>query len=99
MNEKNLTPFKKGQCGNPNGRPKKLPSLDKLLSDVFGEAELEKMLKAIYTKALKGDTRAAEIILDRGYGKPKQSLQIETEETVKTFVIKPASDRKGNNSK
>ena len=29
--------FKKGQTGNPNGRPRKLPELDKLLADVLGE--------------------------------------------------------------
>ena len=31
------TEFKPGQSGNPNGRPKKLPELDKLLADVLGE--------------------------------------------------------------
>ena len=71
--------FKKGQTGNPNGRPKKLPDLDKLLADVFGDGEMEKVLKAIYARALKGDTRAAEIILERGYGKVKQDLGIDAE--------------------
>jgi hypothetical protein len=36
-NEENLKPFKKGQSGNPEGRPKKIPEIDKLLADVLGE--------------------------------------------------------------
>lgn len=98
MKTDNLKPFKPGQSGNYNGRPKKLPNLDKLLADVFGENELEKLLKAVYAKAMKGDTRAAEIILDRGYGKPKQHISLESEEPIKSFTIKTASD-KGTDSK
>ena len=36
-NIKNLKPFKKGETGNPNGRPPKLPDIDVLLADVLGE--------------------------------------------------------------
>jgi len=71
--------WKKGESGNPNGRPRKLPELDKLLADVLGEEKDgisagEVILKAIRAKAAKGDVRAAELLLDRAYGKPKQSL-------------------------
>lgn len=73
--------FKKGKTGNPNGRPKKLPELDKLLADVLGEEKdgitaAEAILKALRAKATKGDIRAAEVLLDRGYGKAKQSMDI-----------------------
>lgn len=73
--------FKKGQSGNPNGRPKKLPELDKLLADVLGEEKDgitagEAILKALRAKAAKGDVRAAEVLLDRAYGKPKQHTDI-----------------------
>lgn len=91
-----LKPFKPGQSGNPNGRPKKLPEIDKLLADVLGEdgenSEAKAILKALLTKAKKGDTRAAEILLDRAYGKPKQPIAIEGE-PIKSFVIKRASER------
>ena len=79
----NLKPFKKGQSGNPNGRPKKLPELDKLLADVLGEEKdgvtaAEVILKALRAKAAKGDIRAAEVLLDRAFGKAKQHLDLST---------------------
>lgn len=74
--------FKKGESGNPNGRPKKLPELDKLLADVLGEEKdgttaAEAILKALRAKATKGDIRAAEVLLERAYGKAKQNIDIE----------------------
>ena len=73
--------FKKGQSGNPNGRPKKLPHLDELLSSILGEEKdgitaAEAILKALRAKAAKGDIRAAEVLLDRAYGKSKQTMDI-----------------------
>lgn len=61
------------------GRPKKLPELHVLLADVLGEEKdgisaAEAILKSIRAKAAKGDVRAAELLLDRAYGKPKQSI-------------------------
>ena len=85
----NNKPFKKGQSGNPNGRPKKLPELDKLLADVLGEEKdgvtaAEAILRVLRAKAAKGDLRAAEILLDRGYGKPKQAVDMSA--TVRQFT-------------
>lgn len=73
--------FKKGESGNPNGRPKKLPELDKLLADVLGEEKdgttaAEAILKALRAKATKGDIRAAEVLLERGWGKVKQHMDV-----------------------
>lgn len=73
--------FKKGQTGNPNGRPKKLPELDKLLADVLGEEKdgieaAKVILMALRAKAAKGDVRAAEVLLDRAYGKVKQTMDV-----------------------
>ena len=77
----NSKPFKKGQSGNPNGRPKKLPELDKLLADVLGEEKdgrtaAEAILMALRAKAAKGDIRAAEVLLDRAWGKAKQQVDV-----------------------
>ena len=85
--------FKKGQSGNPNGRPRKLPELDKLLADVLGEKKDgitagEAILKAIRAKAAKGDVRAAELLLDRAYGKPKQSIDTAITTTEPLVIIR-----------
>lgn len=78
---KNLNPAKKGEVRNPKGKPCKLPELDKLLADVLGEEKDgitagEVILKALRAKAAKGDVRAAEVLLDRAYGKSKQTMDV-----------------------
>lgn len=73
--------FKKGQSGNPNGRKPKLPELNVLLADVLGEEKdgitaAQAILMALRAKASKGDIRAAEVLLNRGYGLPKQPVEL-----------------------
>jgi len=75
------TQFKPGKSGNPSGRPRKLPELDKLLAEVLGDEKdgktaAEAILSALRSKAARGDVRAAEILLDRAYGKSKQTLDM-----------------------
>jgi hypothetical protein len=74
--------MKKGETLNPNGRPKKIPELDKLLADVLSVENGDKnqaqlILEALIAKAKKGDVRAAEVLLDRSYGKAKQEIAVE----------------------
>ena len=78
------TRFKPGQSGNPNGRPKKLPDLEKLLVRVLGTEEDNKtgwevIIEALQKKAAKGDVKAAELLLSRGYGKAKQFVNLNHE--------------------
>jgi hypothetical protein len=81
-NIQNLKPFKKGQTGNANGRPRKLPALDKIIAEVLGEESptgitaAQQILKALRTKAKRGDVRAAELLMDRAYGKAKQTVDL-----------------------
>lgn len=75
------TRFKPGKTGNPNGRPKKLPAIDKLMAEVLGsidgkDSEAQSILEALAKRAKKGDVRAAEVLLDRGYGKAKQTTEV-----------------------
>ena len=83
-NLKKRVPFKKGDPRiNRAGRSPKLPELDKLLADVLGEDKegvtaAEAILKALRAKAAKGDIRAAEVLLDRAYGKAKQAIDMTT---------------------
>lgn len=78
------TRFKKGQSGNPKGRPKKLPKLDELLADVMGGAasngvtNAESILRSMLSRAKAGDTRAAELLLDRTYGKQRTDIDLTT---------------------
>lgn len=72
------TQFKKGQSGNPKGRPK-LPDISEALAKILadekdGYSALEATLMALRAKAVKGDIRAAEALLDRAFGKPKQAI-------------------------
>jgi hypothetical protein len=70
---------------NPSGRPKKLPSLDKLLPEVLGDelddhSKIKQILDKLTDLAIKkGDTRAAQILLDRGYGAAKQQMTVDQE--------------------
>lgn len=73
--------WKKGQSGNPAGRPK-LPNLQEILAKVLGDEKDEKsaaeaILAAMRSKAIRGDVRAAELLLDRAYGKAKLDIDIE----------------------
>jgi hypothetical protein len=59
---------------NKNGRPKRLPDLDELLTEVLSETNKGKeyiklVLIALRKKAASGDVRACELLLDRTYGK------------------------------
>lgn len=77
---KNLRPAQKGEVRNPKGRPPKLPDLDVLMAEVLGEEKdgktaAQAILAALRAKAAKGDIRAAEVLLNRGYGLPKQKIE------------------------
>ncbi len=76
-------PFQKGDPRiNRAGRPK-LPDLKGAIAKVLAEEKdgmdaLEAILKAQRAKAAKGDTRAAEFLMDRGYGKAQQFMDLTT---------------------
>lgn len=82
-----LKPFKKGDPRiNRKGPPKKIVRLQNLLEAVFGieidtpeeikKSSVGKILKAMEKGALKGNIHAANSLLDRLYGKPKQSVEV-----------------------
>jgi len=81
--------FKPGQTGNPKGRPK-LPDLKAAMAAVLAEEKdgmtaLDAVLKALRAKATKGDVRAAQELLDRAFGRAKQSI----DHTTAGEAIKP----------
>jgi len=74
--------WEKGQSGNPKGRPK-MPDLKEAISKILseeknGQSALEAVLIALFNRALKGDVRAAQELLDRGFGKSQQNIDLST---------------------
>ena len=79
-NPQNLKPFPKGNNANPKGRPPVLPELKELMTRVLSEEKqgmtaAEAILRGQISKAVKGDTRAAEWLFDRGFGKLLQEVK------------------------
>lgn len=104
VSKKNLVHFKRGADDRRNrkGRPARIPALDTLLAEVLsheknGETVARLILQALANKACRGDVRAAEVLLERGYGKVREEFThsvkgevnhhlISQVEIVKTFL-------------
>ncbi len=78
--------WKKGQSGNPKGRPKNLPEITELLDKVLGkkeggitraEAILNNLIRIATSKDDKDRVRAAEVLFNRQFGMPTQRQEIE----------------------
>ena len=73
------TRFVKGQPSpNPKGRPK-LPDIKAILEEVLGEQKdgitaAEALMKKLRQLGASGNIKAIEMLLDRAYGKPKQTV-------------------------
>lgn len=92
-------PFKKGDARiNRKGRPVKIRNLDELLRDVLdedmnGRQAMELVLIALRKKAMAGDTRAAELLMDRRYGKLKTLSEIDLTSQLSDTDIDKICDR------
>jgi hypothetical protein len=101
-NIKNLIPAKKGEVRNPKGRGKGTLNSKTRLRPILEYIQsktnpltlqkedlsiLDQMDIAIIKRALDGDVRAYQEILDRLEGKPDQKQQIELKEEEKTIII------------
>ena len=87
--------FTKGKSGNPSGRPKEIPELKAILANVLGDEKdgktaMEAILMGLRSKAVKGDVRAAELLLDRAYGKARFDIDMELNVT-EVIMPKPPS--------
>ena len=93
----NLKHFKKGESGNPKGRPKgslnrstiakKWLETDQeyknpLTNDNEKLSQEDIMTLALINKARKGDVSAYKALMDSGYGNPKDSLDLTTAENI-----------------
>ena len=92
-NEENLKPFKKGQSGNPKGRPagskgrsticrKWLETPEKFKNPITGGMEWMSQedigTLALVKKMRSGDVRAYKELMDSGYGTAKDTVDINT---------------------
>lgn len=73
---KNLKPYKKGQTGNPNGRPLGKKNFDTIFNtalEIFevngNEDQQIEIFKQLIKKARNGDVRAICLFMDIYYGK------------------------------
>lgn len=64
----------KGQgSANPGGRVAS-GNIRKMIDAVICDDDWRKIIKVLYDKAMKGDLKAIEILLDRRFGKPTQPI-------------------------
>mgnify|MGYP003122661509 FL=1 len=90
-NEENLKPFEKGKSGNPNGRPKGAPNRSKTILDILSLEQkavnpitkneetlnqLQLIVLAMLKKARAGEVRAAQWLVDNGYGKLMENFEV-----------------------
>ena len=75
-------PFKKGQSGNPNGRPPKvkcIPDILKAIGDeegtVDGRTKLDVIMYKVFQFALEGKPWAVQFLADRTEGKAKEYVE------------------------
>ena len=87
MSKEDLIPFKPGQSGNPNGRPKGKRNRSTILKELLDMNDQElKMHQAQIEKAIELKvTNAYKAVLDSAYGAPVQ--QIDNDITIKEFDV------------
>jgi hypothetical protein len=77
-------PFKKGESGNPGGRPKVIAELSALARAHAPDAIKELARLAIKAKSESARVAAIRELLDRGYGKAQQIVENEDDLSNKT---------------
>ncbi len=87
------TQFKSGDPRqNKEGRPRLLPNLNEILAEELGEMKggksaTQRIIAKLKQLALKGDKRASEMLVERGYGKIVQGMDIRTNQEIVAPII------------
>ena len=72
-------PFAKGQSGNPGGRPK-VDAEVRALAQEYGKPAILKLVEHLNGEDGRLAQAAAIALLDRGFGKPAQSISLGNED-------------------
>ena len=80
--------FASGVSGNPGGRPK-LPAEMREIFQSRGQEAAEILVKHLRASDPRVSVAAAREILDRAYGKPVQSINVDKEERIKLIAVVP----------
>jgi hypothetical protein len=90
--------WRPGQSGNPGGRPKVAAEIRELARD-HGPKPIERLVALMHSENEIVAVRAAEALLDRGYGRPIQGMELNEQEARPkhtaiqvTFVTPPKRD-------
>jgi hypothetical protein len=87
-NRKDNGRFAPGVSGNPGGRPK-LPAEMREIFQSKGLEAAEILVKHLRNTDPRVSVAAAREILDRAYGKPVQSINVDREERIKLIAVVP----------
>jgi hypothetical protein len=68
--------FRKGESGNPGGRPKVLGEIQELARQHVPSAIAELARLALKAKSETARIAAIRELLDRGYGRPRQAVEV-----------------------
>lgn len=80
-------PWQPGQSGNPGGRPKENAEI-KALAREHGQDAIAKLVELLDSSNPSVARAAAVDLLDRGYGKPSQTLDVDARVELSRLVIK-----------
>ena len=71
--------WKPGQSGNPGGRPKIAAEI-RDIARLHGREAIQRLVALMHSSNEAVAVRAAEALLDRGYGRPMQGIELKNEE-------------------
>jgi hypothetical protein len=92
-------PFAKGQSGNPGGRPKSIDGVNlRELARAHTKDALDTLVAIMADEEAPQPARisAANSILDRGYGKPAQTIGDEDGNSLTWFDLLASAQRRAN---